>query len=452
MQANDNNKNPLDDQFFDQAWENMREALDREMPVKKKRRRFLPWFYLMAGAVVGLFFWIGISSLNQNDLEHLTANNSNVSPIVKIDNKANTTTSIDLENTQTNNTITKNSSIQNEKKSNNVPQQIITKNHRSTTAIVPQQNIYNKTNPTTLNNSDNPIPQKNKLINPNIPPLAMLNSVNTLLENQEDLLDIKLKEDYLKIKEPENLCPPKRKIGFEINAGLAYDFSAPKKIGFTTSGLVHFPIGEKWGIKTGLGYSVLAKNEKFSVSENQEVILAQNNPTTSFADLSLYRLNVQEDYVLKNIHYLEIPLAATFEINKKWEILTGVNLSKSIKETLTSNGTQNFSLIDNDPNTTLELMNVRTNNVGSPNVPDELWKNDFVSGLLGISWNPSRRLSFNLLFYQGILTLNSKEEDLSADAFQIIPNSGNTLADIHDQNSFLIKNPRSLRFTVGYKF
>jgi len=64
MQADNKNNDFLDDKFFDQAWSNMKETLDKEMPEEKERRRFLPWFFLITGGVIGFLVWNGLSFSN----------------------------------------------------------------------------------------------------------------------------------------------------------------------------------------------------------------------------------------------------------------------------------------------------------------------------------------------------------------------------------------------------
>lgn len=55
----------MDDKFIDQAWEQMRQVLDREMPVERKRRRLVmvPWVWGAAASIVllisiGLGWWL----------------------------------------------------------------------------------------------------------------------------------------------------------------------------------------------------------------------------------------------------------------------------------------------------------------------------------------------------------------------------------------------------------
>lgn len=49
----------MDDQLVDMAWQNMKVMLDAEMPVQKKKRTRIPffWFFFLAGLVVGGVWW-----------------------------------------------------------------------------------------------------------------------------------------------------------------------------------------------------------------------------------------------------------------------------------------------------------------------------------------------------------------------------------------------------------
>lgn len=448
MQANDKNNSPLDDQFFDQAWENMRSTLDKEMPTKKKRRRFLPWFFLMTGAVIGLLFWYGISFSTQDVVTTPIVENPMSSPI---QNNTNTNTKkvfapSNANPISPNNTISKSTLTKQVKKSNFTQPAKNNKSFTSNTTPTTQQDIY-RTNKTTKPKdqfiSDIPVAVSN---NKTITSLALLNSINPLLENKTTQLEFDLKS-----KETVKLCPPKRKIEFGIQGGLTNNFSPFNKIGFTAGGFIHFPIGKKWGIQTGLNYTTLAQNQLFYASENHDVILEDNSQSggiTPVANLDLYQLNTTIDYQLKSIHYLEIPLTTTFQISSKWKLQAGANFSKAIRGSVSSSEEQNFFLIDNDPTSALELNNVRTNNIGFPELSNQEWKKNFVSALLGISWNPVKQLSFNLSYHQAILDNDFKSLILQ-DQFNYPANASGAFADMNDDLNSMYN---SLRFTLSYKF
>lgn len=432
MQASDKNNNSFDKEFFDVAWENMKTQLDEEMPVKKKRRRFFIWFFLMAGCAIGIIFWNNnlISSevekeipmaINSMTIDEMNEKDNNTLSEIKISNKENT-----KQIPTTRNQIYKD-------KKNTIQETTASESINFSKKITPRKK---------LNSSSKTVQDIT---------IASIQSAEPILDVSFNDKKIAINENYLKEKATGNICPPKRSISFEVQGGLAYDFTSSKKIGGTTGINVHFPIGKKWGLQTGLAYSLLPTVGEFQVSENFEAVvdestLTMNSQALINADLSLYSVSASTIYQLKKTHFVEIPLLATYQLNRKWNFKAGLNWSKALKN-VERIQEQDLILVDNDPNSNLLLENFRTNNIS--NESNSVLKNSYVSGVLGVSFNPSKKLSLNLFYYRESLKINTSSnlQDEYDTSFLQIPGAFNSVESMGKKDIY-----RSLRMTVGYRF
>ena len=442
MQANNTNDEIFNDEFFDQAWADMNEKLDREMPVEKKRRRFLLWYFLMAGCTIGFLFWFSISSNNQNtsqntlpDLIAETSETSTASPVTVTEEQNNNNEVSPKENTLPTHTF-------NQDLKPEIKKEIAFSN------IVNEQQKFSIT---IENSKPKSITQKGRINSftkiQNLP-------IQDLEHFNEELA---IKEDYLSFEKIDVVDLPKRKMEFNTLVGLTYDFSTPKKINFVSGIEIHFPIRKRWGIQTGLAFSLFSKNGTISSSQTHEAILADNsmlNPN----GYSLYEVqtNVQHDF--KNIQYLEIPFLATFQIGDKWRLQTGINWSNALHAKVETSSNQSLILINNNPNSTLpgsQIPTISADELSAHNIADNLWKNDFVSGVLGISWKPNKRLSLTLRYHTPWSNIN------------LLNNSSNRLMDLSFGSQLSVAfDPfatneafygekgfyKSLRFMAGYHF
>ena len=438
MQANNTDDNIFDEEFFDQAWQNMNETLDKEMPQEKKRRRFLLWFFLMASCVIGFLFWKGLSLNPQLPTENILQ-----IPIAK---------SVETPSNQ----ITQNNSIPQPIREKVVANKTITNDlkdglnfdSKKTPATYPTPH-YQKVLPIILDDSKMNLGQNQQEL---ILSVATLPSLSiSLLENNDD--DLVIKDKYVVTDENLNLCPPKRKIEYQVLAGLIHDFSAPKKVGITTGIEMNFPIRKKWSIQTGVVFSLLPKNGFIQTSQNHEAVLGNNstiNPNQF--DLNLYSVYTTSQYQLKNIKYLEVPLLATYQLGGKWKLKAGINWSTALNANVELVSNQEL-LIDNDPNSILTLNELETRELSAPFVQEEIWKNNFVSGVLGVSWNSSKRLSLNLQYHQrwSDISFINFSENSTLDDFSLIGGPANATSvneAFHQRKDFY----QSFRLIAGYRF
>ena len=433
MQANDNNI--FDDKFFDKAWDSMKETLDKEMPEEKKRRRFLPWFFLMTGCAIGFLFWFGFSHFNQISIES----------VLQISNKEEISISKEIPNQEEKISIAVSSPKQKIIENQVVKSKLIASSRKKTNSTIePQQKqkvkstVFEKTSLNSIRHQE------------------LISSVAAIQKSSINPFDLtttlpELNDKYLPTDGIANLCPPKRKIEWSIVGGLMYNFSMSKKIGFTSGLQVHFPIRKKWGIQTGIVYSLLRKDISIGTSQNHSAVLSNSSsidPTLANADLSLYVVNTSAQYQLKNIQYLEIPILATYQLNRKWKLHAGANWSKALNANIQSSSEESLLLIDNDPNSQLGLEVLATSEISAPSVNQEVWKNDFVSSVLGVSWNPTKRLNLNLSYYQRWSDSKFLNHLNNFDLSGAFNNSALSTEAVYDKKGFY----RSLRFTAGYRF
>ena len=206
MQANNTNNDLFDDTFFDQAWENMNEKLDREMSKEKKRRRFLPWFFMMVGCVIGILFWKGFSS------------NHPISTVKTIQNPI------------AESNVTKSNFVEQNKNTLVLPKQKIVSKQVMKGDF--KSNLKNDFKKITVNSS--PIADEQKILPYEFENLEsnssqqerVINSVVTipnasifLLEKTKDRLILNEKYLPVAVDRPtnSNLNPPKRKIEFNLS-------------------------------------------------------------------------------------------------------------------------------------------------------------------------------------------------------------------------------------------
>lgn len=437
MQASDKNNNSFDQEFFDLAWENMNDQLDQEMPVKRKRRRFLFWFFLMTGCLAGMIFWVGNLTSSEVEAEIPLASKTILleEAILDFNNKVKESKIVNEEpifNKENTKTI-------NKSQKQNIWKTPIKNTLPSKSIIFSQQK--NQTE------DSNSTPEKTPSLN-----LGSINSLEPILYYSIDPVKLEIEKKYLASSSTGNICPPKRAINFGLQGGMMYDFSSSGNSGLTTGINVHFPIGNKWGIQTGLTYSLLPKSKQLEVSQNYEAIINETNtPLQDLlnADLSLYSVESSVTYDLEKIHFVEIPLLATYKLNRKWNFKAGLNWSKELRSLKAMNDSS-VALIDNDPNSELLLENFRTSNV--PNISNKILKDDFVSGVLGISFYPTKKLSLNLFYYQQFQ--NNSSLDDSAIEFSQLNTTVSGGFDPTMSSDYLPENDiyRSLRLTVGYRF
>ncbi len=471
MQADQHNYQP-DEQFTNKGWNEMLKTLDKEMPVQEKKRRGFFWFFpfLLIGVVASV--WAFYPNDQRTEITQIINQNQNQNQISEtpIENK------VEIE-----------------------PQNISSENQNPKTKN--NQSVNNKTEiddeyPSIIDSSNPLLPQvieevvhveKTKIILEK-DPLANLKSevhpINPsfitigLRDNEE--LEMKEKEFFFEEEIIENAAPPKRGIEFGVFAGVVGDFANIKKPGIMTGASIHFPIGKKLGLRTGLGYSQLQKDQPYYFSGNQDAALSSEFLETAIATpppFSTVAVQSNSDFILEKFHQLDLPVLLTYSPIKKMEFQLGANASYLIKDQtrLINNNLNLDESANNDYSTYgIELDAIDLNSISQKQYADEnYWTKLNVSAVAGLVWKPTRKISLGLQYHHGFLPIlksnrNSEAEIIGSATdrnFEVYDNSGGFNPTMQtsnfNQESFgrqlfnnakFIKYNNSIRFSIGYNF
>ena len=337
--------------FENQGWEAMLQSLNREMPVEKKRRRFL-WlaFFIGLTAIMGGGFWyINTESpvttvdktiskpivdidLSKNDLSKNTGAEPNPDNIGKEDKN------VDFNN---NNTIIEN--------------KIANKNNNSLSSINKNKSIDNHNNknlnlvgnnkPIDNNNNNLYSLENNKLIDNNNNNLSLVEN-NKSIDKRNEMKSIellnKIKIAPLSIEQDSNLkiepqtiygpikyladVPKKLRIG--ITTGLHTE-KGQKIDGFQAGFVVNQTLNHRWSINTGLNFRQTHTSGD-SISYYKTEYLANASPTTN--------LQSGTPISLDKLYYLELPLTIEYLFKKKFAFSTGLKTSYLIGQSVKENG------------------------------------------------------------------------------------------------------------------
>ena len=472
MQADQNNYQP-DKQFTDQGWNEMLKTLDQEIPVQEKKRRGFFWLFpfLLVGVVASVWVFYPknkeveivqsqevVFDQNQNNDQNQNSE-TNVESNLEIINK-----NIATENqtNETNNLPVGNSKA---KIDTNFPSII-----ESSNPLLPQLiEVIVPVEKTKLIEEQEPLARLKKevqLINPNFITIELQKKEQLAIEEKEFFFKEKTMIKKSKLT--------KRKTEFGVFAGVGADFANVKKIGLTGGGFVHFPIGKKLGLRTGLGYALLQKELPYSFVGNQDALLSPEFLDVSVATpppFSTVAVQSSSDFILEKFHQLDVPILLTYSPVKKMQIQLGANVSYLVKEKtrLINNSINiNQSVNDDYSNYGIELDALDLNSISQNQYSDEnYWGKLNVSGVAGLAWKPTRRINFELQYHHGLFPiLKSNNNIIGASlvegstnrAYEVYNNLGDYSLSSNNQperrfeRERFIKYNYLLRFTIGYNF
>jgi hypothetical protein len=473
MQADQNNYEP-DKQFTDQGWNEMLKTLDQEMPVQEKKRRGFFWLFpfLLVGVVASVWaFYPENKKVEIVQSQEVVFDQNQNSEIIVESNLEIINKNIATENqtTETNNPPVGNNKAKND---DGFPSVI-----ESSNPLLPQViEVIVPVEKTKLIGQKEPLARLEKevqLINPNFITIELQKQEELAIEEKEFLF-----EEETIVKNPN---PTKRKTEFGVFAGVVADFANVKKVGLTGGGFVHFPIGNKLGLRTGLGYALLQKELPYSFVGNQDALLSPEfllNISTATPPFSTVAVQSNSDFILEKFHQLDVPILLTYSPVKKMQIQLGANVSYLVKaKTRLINNSININQAVNDDysNYGIELDALDLSSISQNQYSDEnYWTKLNVSGVAGLAWKPTRRINLELQYHHGffpILKSNSNSGtalvggttvrnyevyDNSGVLFDPLVNIPNSSAESFGKQLFsnekFIKYNYSLRFTIGYNF
>ncbi len=356
----------FDDNFVEKSWKDMTVLLDKEMPVKKKKRRFL-WLFLFLGISLPVLFYvfsnqktfdnkvseqviaheenIKNSELNIIAEENNTSvelNNLNKSEIAISNNSTSNSNEIIKNNSQSN-LITKNKNpqnnfnkiVENYNYNINIPSIALTQNYNKENEVVKTTLIPGKVvekitrqvdegSGTKINSTIKIVEEKNNYV------LNSIDGVKILLENKinEVLQEIVVVNEEEKKSENEDKGGMNQKNLWGIEAG------------FQTQ--INNEIGGKWGLvytrklnnklnfHTQLEYHISRINYTNVYIENEEAIFTSNLNESTVGDpnpLDLYQedlKNIEKNQLFVWSHKIKVPISLGYKFHSKWEANIGV--------------------------------------------------------------------------------------------------------------------------------
>ncbi len=325
-QKMDKEKQDIDTQFIDQSWQNMSELLDKEMPVQKRKRRFLwVWFLGLVALITAVWMYHYNFGNNQKDAPKIiTSKTEKIAQVetlvdrspTQIEEKNNLPAPNKFENKKQN-VSRKNSPTQNNKlnstKTVDTPSTIKTnatteKYERSIVAIPVEKT------PADTKNFDI-IPQSTKLstsskikhqkeINPNFARLPLPAFSN---------FPSQLPTEFIPIVQP--VVKKSTKWRFGLYAG-----GLTNAVGSFRAGLhSNLIINPKWTLHAGLGYARRIKNNTTN-NNDFPVVLSSNPVAGTNNDPNTIDPAFSNSLAYKKFQYFELPILFQYQIRPKWTI------------------------------------------------------------------------------------------------------------------------------------
>lgn len=337
--------------FENQGWEAMLQSLNREMPVEKKRRRFL-WlaFFIGLTAIMGGGFWY------INTESPVTTVDKTISkPIVDIDLSKNDLSKNTVAEPNPDNNGKEDKNVDFNNNNTIIENKIANKNNNSLSSINKNKSIDNHNNknlnlvgnnkPIDNNNNNLYSLENNKLIDNNNNNLSLVEN-NKSIDKRNEMKSIellnKIKIAPLSIEQDSNLkiepqtiygpikyladVPKKLRIG--ITTGLHTE-KGQKIDGFQAGFVVNQTLNHRWSINTGLNFRQTHTSGD-SISYYKTEYLANASPTTN--------LQSGTPISLDKLYYLELPLTIEYLFKKKFAFSTGLKTSYLIGQSVKENG------------------------------------------------------------------------------------------------------------------
>ncbi|MEM6964374.1 MAG: outer membrane beta-barrel protein [Bacteroidota bacterium] len=480
MQADEYNYQS-DEQFTDQAWGEMHKILNKEMPVQKKKRRRLFWLFFFLGlgiAVSGWWFTTNNSSTPSDT--NSTKWSVTAMPSVKATTSENKAIVTATEHEATASSTTENKVNQasevNKNRTSKVALPLIPTNNNNSTQLPSTPTEIKTTSPSSAIGKAKviaPVEQKSTSNTTSKPLASDLNIENIdapfflLMEKKDAILAIDQPTTNTELDEEKMVEPPKandRKIELGLHAGILLDFVNLNEVGAFAGLHVHFPIQQKFGIRTGLGVSALPKDLDYRFVGEQ---VAAVNADLSLAGGTLESIPVQSrtDFVLETMYRVELPLLVTYQPHQKIQVQLGGGVSYLLDEILTSQVNE----LSIDPTFASNNSGVGLNVADLSSVSrnqyqeEDYWNRWDVSAIAGFTWKPFRRWQVELQYHHGFLDILKTNSDGvlssargSLGNFEVYndPQFNSQVSSTLNgatQRNYLNRN-RSLRLSVGFNF
>lgn len=443
----------IDAAFIDEAWADMKQLLDQEMPVKKKKRRFL-WIWLFPiGLIAGLSSQYWGKGADTPVSSFPISKNQMTQPVASLD-KPTEKTEAPVLNTKTTTdkvvkSITPADPLLQETKTPKTINPVKPENKHPKEAIVPDaskpQSLEKK--PLQENSKingtidDKPKSQLQQAAIPNEPP----NDNSTVIANETldfpkrmtlpaDLLPgLDFSPEYTSpvLTVPQPKLPSKR-WSFGVFGGYVFSNNTSWQAGL----LSEVRLTPRWALQAGLSYTKLYIGDQQEQSFQNDLGLSLENDveipeTADPGQNSPIGMEEEETqgatggatppqetvsstlFEIKNGHYLSLSLSAQYRLSPRWSLQSGVQGNYLLGYSYTLNGQSAYST------NTGALAAQESRNFTQPLNLDQL--NTFQYSIFGgIGFHINNRLRVFGHYYHG-LNHHFKQEILDANTLQGTP-------------------------------
>ncbi len=406
----------FDEQFIDESWERMRALLDKEMPVKDKRRRLVPIIWIPAAAASVAFFIIAGSWWFRQYQEHINDSLRANHVIANVYHNAITEPPCD-EAMQTAPIASLQLPRQQPMKSTTfdataalqeTAQPIVSPSSEATPFIA--------TTTIQISEDNNRIVPSEKASH-----TAYISHVEQIESLHHSLTTAALTTTP-DLKMPSTKPAPRQsawQVGLEI-AGFSNGYVAMS--GYAGGALIDAPTiaGESMNVRTGVNYS--ARSQHFDVSASK-VKLDRVDASGSGGGMGVVTIDDTPGTLSLHTQHVSLPVALHYKLQKKWGLEGGLQaaylLNASNLQGAESYQTS-FGIANNNENTIRSFINDLTEKhsnqsagTGSNEVNIDRLRRFDLGATLGVSYYPYSHLGVRLQYQHGLTDL-LRDERFSA--------------------------------------
>jgi len=369
----DKEKIHIDEEFLNQSWANMSTILDKEMPVKKRKRRFA-WLWLSGLLVLTLVVFAYLNNPFNEEKVIVPINNKKTIESEKPKTKIVDHQLIDLKKESVQktpiSTSTKSTDTPNSVNVINAIKNLTLANpSESTKSIIDSEAgifVDGSRLPIKTNRPDNSLNKSTRNLNRSIENKSKLNIENTLnnqkfTANFSPIPTLNFSPFYnqdLSLSFPTFPLKNKGSWHLGIYAGKTFP-----KLGSFRSGLhVQKVFNRKWAIYFGLGYArrvtkissngdqalnadASSNNLPIGIPEMEDTLTGPSTNQDPFGTTFDPEFTATTSIAYQNFHYFEFPILVQYQLHRRWSLELGGQLSRlyGYRYTNLSDGSSTFT-------------------------------------------------------------------------------------------------------------
>lgn len=422
------NQSEIDAAFEDEAWGNMEAILDREMPVKRDKRRFIWWWFggLLLLLSIGLSFMFYSSTIPEKKEKEIIAKNRN--EITKKDNAKSTVLGAASNNLTTKDTQkdlqkpiasipTKKidrqiDPIQKQKEQPRTPKVTFNKNNTGIASeFVATTSLVNFTRPTSSGSSFFPLTKT---------AISSITSTSTLVPSLSFYQKLAVPIRPLPLVPINSIISPNNYAKWHW--GLSGTIGSIKLTKINELGIGAFAayqFTKKWQVQLGLTYSYFRTAALLSAAPDpttrgQGPFLPEADPNTDSNPVVFppsEEDDIEEDLIpvegislsdlqqAGGIHYLSFPLIIDYKLAEKWSVNLGSTMHLGLSDSYNSFNTINNRFRKWDISSSLSTTYQFHKNIGMRLSYDRSWfeKRKVLNNLNFLDFNPTDNKQYSPL-------------------------------------------------------